>query len=63
MREITVQVKVKRGEKVDKALRRLKRKLDTEGVMDGIRDKRYFKKPSQIRKEEKNRRKRRARNG
>ena len=45
MREVTVQVNVKRGEKVERALRRLKRKLDAERIMDSIRDKRYYKKP------------------
>ena len=63
MREVTVQVNVKRGEKVERALRRLKRKLDTERVMDSIRDKKYYKKPSQVRKEERNKRKKRVRHG
>tara|TARA_B100000519_G_C13849381_1_gene253514 strand:+ start:97 stop:279 length:183 start_codon:yes stop_codon:yes gene_type:complete len=59
MRQTTVEIKVKRHEKVDKALRRLKRKLDKENILQDYRDRRYYKKPSERRKEEMNRRKRR----
>ena len=59
MRQTTVEVKVKRGENADKALRRLKRKLDKENILQDYRDRRYYKKPSERRKEEMNRRKRR----
>ena len=47
MRTIIVsEVKVKKGEPVDKALRRLKKKLDKEGVMREIRAHRHYEKPS-----------------
>lgn len=59
VRQTTVEIKVKRHEKVDKALRRLKRKLDKENILQDYRDRRYYKKPSERRKEEMNRRKRR----
>ena len=59
MRQTTVEVKVKRGENADKALRRLKRKLDKENILKDFRDRRYYKKPSERRKEERNQRKRR----
>ena len=42
-----VQVRVKRGEPVDKALRRLKRIMDKEGTMKQLRANRYFEKPSE----------------
>lgn len=42
-----VQVRVKRGESVDKALRRLKRVMDKEGTMKQLRANRYFEKPSE----------------
>ena len=58
MRQTTVEIKVKRHEKVDKALRRLKRKLDKENILQDYRDRRYYKKPSERRIEEMNRRKR-----
>lgn len=40
------EVKVRKGESVDKALRRLKKKLDREGTMREIRAHRHYEKPS-----------------
>ena len=45
-----VEIKLKRGESVDKALRRLKKKLDKEGIMRDIRNHRYFEKPCEKRR-------------
>ena len=59
MRQPTVEVKLKRGEKVERALKRLKRKLDRENILQEYRDRRYYKKPSEIRKDKKNARRRR----
>ena len=44
------EVKVRKGETVDKALRRLKKKLDKEGVMREIRAHRHYEKPSEKRR-------------
>ena len=44
---IIAEVKVKRGESVDRALRRLKKKLDKEGIMREIRAHRHYEKPSE----------------
>ena len=44
---VIAEVKVKRGESVDRALRRLKKKLDKEGVMREIRAHRHYEKPSE----------------
>jgi len=44
---IVSEVKVKKGESVDRALRRLKKKLDKEGVMREIRAHRHYEKPSE----------------
>jgi len=41
------EVKVRRGETVDRALRRLKKKLDKEGTMREIRAHRHYEKPSE----------------
>jgi len=41
------EVKVKKGETVEKALRRLKKKLDKEGTMREIRSHRHYEKPSE----------------
>jgi small subunit ribosomal protein S21 len=40
------EVKVRKGESVDKALRRLKKKLDREGTLREIRSHRHYEKPS-----------------
>ena len=58
MRQPTVEIKVKRGENVEKALRRLKRKLDKENILKDFRDRRYYKKPSEVRKDKLNSRRR-----
>ena len=52
-----IDVKVRNGEPVGKALRRLKKKMDNEGILQTLNDKRYFKKPSLIKKEKKKKRK------
>ena len=41
-----MQVKVKRGEPVEKAMKRLKKVMDKEGIMKQLRANRYFEKPS-----------------
>jgi len=45
-----VEIKLKRGESVEKALRRLKKKMDKEGTMKEIRGHRYFEKPCEKRR-------------
>ncbi len=45
-----VEIKIKRGESIEKALRRLKKKMDKEGTMKEIRGHRYFEKPSEKRR-------------
>ncbi|HMP89217.1 MAG TPA: 30S ribosomal protein S21 [Kiritimatiellia bacterium] len=44
------EVKIRKGESVDRALRRLKKKLDKEGTMREIRSHRYYEKPSERRR-------------
>ena len=45
-----VEIRLKRGESVDKALRRLKKKLDREGILRDVRARRSYEKPSVKRK-------------
>ncbi len=45
-----LQVKLKRGEPVEKAIRRLKKAMDKEGTMKQLRANRYFEKPSEKRR-------------
>lgn len=47
---VGLQVKVRRGEPVEKALKRLKKIMDKEGMMREIRGHRYFEKPSDKRR-------------
>lgn len=41
------EIKLKKGEPVDKALRRLKKKIDREGTLKEVRNHRHFEKPSE----------------
>ena len=44
------EIKLKRGEPIDKALRRLKKKMDKEGTLKEIRNRRYYEKPSEVKR-------------
>ncbi len=46
-----IKIKVKPGEPFEKAMRRFKRKVETEGIMKTLKRKRYFLKPSERKKE------------
>lgn len=48
------------GESIDKVLRRFKRKLKDEGVIDEIKKREYYEKPSEERKRRQNAAKRRT---
>ena len=50
-KKANVSVKVNANEHVDKAIRRFIRKCKKEGIVQQCRDRRYFKKPSQIKNE------------
>jgi small subunit ribosomal protein S21 len=41
-----IEVKLKKGEAVDKALRKLRKKVTKEGVLDAAREKNYYEKPN-----------------
>ncbi|MDR3117493.1 MAG: 30S ribosomal protein S21 [Puniceicoccales bacterium] len=45
-----IEVKVRKGENIDKALRRLKKRLDRESILQDAKAKRYFEKPSDRRR-------------
>jgi len=42
-----IQIKLRKGEAVDRALKRLKKIMDKEGMMKQVRANRYFEKPSE----------------
>jgi len=53
------EVTVRKGEPIDRALKRLKAKLDTEGILDEVRRLRAFETPTQrLRRKAKNNAKR-----
>ena len=41
------EIRMKKGEPIEKALRRLKKKLDKEGTLKELRNRRHFEKPSE----------------
>jgi len=45
-----IEIKIKRNESIERALRRFKKKLDQEGLMQEVRDRRYFEKPGDKRR-------------
>ena len=49
---MTTEVRVKKGEVIDRALRRLKKKLDKEGTLTELRHRRHYEKPSEIKRRE-----------
>lgn len=49
------EVKLRKGEFIDKALRRLKKKLDKEGILKEMKSRRYYEKPSEKRRKAKTR--------
>ena len=44
------EIKLKKGEPVEKALRRLKKKIDREGTLRVVRSHRHYEKPSEKRR-------------
>ena len=44
------EIRLKRGEAVEKALRRLKKRVDREGTLREVRNHRHFEKPSEKRR-------------
>lgn len=47
---IMSEIRMKKGEPIDKALRRLKKKMDKEGTLKELRNRRYYEKPSEIKR-------------
>jgi small subunit ribosomal protein S21 len=44
------EIRLKKGEPVEKALRRLKKKIDREGTLRTVRSHRHYEKPSEKRR-------------
>ena len=50
---MSLDVKIRKGEPVERALRRLKKRLDRESVIHDVRAKRYYVKPAQAKRRKK----------
>ena len=50
------EVRLKKVELIDRALRRLKKKLDKEGTLKDLRNRRHYEKPSEVKRKAKQRR-------
>jgi small subunit ribosomal protein S21 len=48
-----IEIKVRTGESVDRALKRMKKKIKDEGILDGVRQRRYYIPKSEKRKKAK----------
>jgi len=48
-----IEIKVKKNEPLDRALKRLKKKIKDEGILDSVKDKRYFVPKSETKKKKK----------
>ena len=47
---MSIEIKIRKNEPIDRALRRMKKKLDRENIIKGTRAKRYFEKPCEKRR-------------
>jgi small subunit ribosomal protein S21 len=47
---MSIEIKIRKNEPVDRALRRLKKKLERENIIKDVRAKRYFEKPCERRR-------------
>lgn len=45
-----IEIKIRKNEPVDRAIRRLKKKLDRENIIKDVRAKRYYEKPCERRR-------------
>lgn len=54
-------IKVKKGEQIDKAIKRLKKAMDKEGIIKQLRAERYFEKPCEKKRKKSARARSRAR--
>ena len=48
-----LEIKIKDGESVERAIRRFKRKVDSEGVLKDLKKRSHYEKPSTKRREQK----------
>ena len=47
---MSIEIKIRKNEPIDRALRRMKKKLERENIIKGVRAKRYYEKPAERRR-------------
>ena len=47
---MSIEIKIRKNEPIDRALRRMKKRLDRENIIKGVRAKRYYEKPCERRR-------------
>ena len=47
---MSIEIKMRKNEPIDRALRRMKKKLDRENIIKDVRAKRYYEKPCERRR-------------
>jgi small subunit ribosomal protein S21 len=47
---VNITIKVRSGEPIDRALKRLKARIEKEGIIDDVRRKRAYETPAQVKK-------------
>ena len=53
---VNVEVKARNGEPVERLIKRFVKKVKKEGILEEYRDRKYYKKPSEVRRQKKLRR-------
>lgn len=46
MKPVHIETKVRNGESIERAIKRFTKKVKKEGILDTVREKRYYEKPS-----------------
>jgi small subunit ribosomal protein S21 len=49
-RHMPIEIKIRKNEPIDRAIRRMKKKLERENIIKGARAKRYYEKPCERRR-------------
>ena len=57
MKSINVETRVKRGEDIERTLKRFIKKVKKENIIEDVRERQYYEKPSEVKPRLKNKRK------
>lgn len=57
MKSLNVETEVRKGENIERAVKRFMKKVKKEMIIEDVRDKKYYEKPSEVKRRLKKRRK------